>query len=229
MSRRFEDLISAAVAIPSTKVRTYVDSVRAKDPDATPEQVLATLHKCYLLAVSTSGGAVGAVAAVPALGTGAALALTSGQVATFLTASGGLALATADVHGIAVDDIPRRRAVLLTALLGPRGPELLEQEIGISTMAWGRTLMTRVPLGTVKAVNRTLRRRAVASSTAKARSIMVGRLLPFGVGAAVGYSGGRLMGKSMIRAVGGAFGPVPEEFMRRIGTDAVASVEATPR
>lgn len=216
MARRLEELVSSAVTIPSARVHTYLDEVRAKNPQAGPEQILAILRKRYLRAVTGSGTAVGAVAAVPALGTGAALVITSGQVATFLAASGVLAMAVADVHGIDVEDVPRRKAVLLTALLGPKGPELLEQQIGISTLTWGRTLLTRVPLGTVKAVNRTLRRRVLTVSTAKAGSIMLGRLLPFGVGAVIGYSGGRVMGNSMIRGIDSAFGPPPAQFTRQI-------------
>jgi len=218
MPRGLDAVLDSAVTIPSVQVHRYVDRVRAKHPDAAPAEIIRLLQRHYLRAVSGSGGAVGAAAAVPALGTGVALALTSGQVATFVAASGALAMAVADVHGIPVNDVPRRRAVLLTALLGPKGPRLLEEQIGMSGLLWGRTLMTRVPLGTVKAVNRTLRKRVVAASSAKASSLMVGRLLPFGVGAVVGYSGGRVMGRTVVHSLSNAFGPPPEGFSRRIGT-----------
>lgn len=220
MPRGLDDLLDAAVRVPSVKVHDYVDGVRRKHPQAAPADMMAILNRRYLVTVTGSGSAVGAVAAVPALGTGAALALTSGQVATFLGSSSLLALAVADLHGIAEDDVARRRAVLLTALLGPSGPQLLEQEIGVSTLTWGRALLTRVPLGTVQSVNRTLRRRVVATSTAKAGSIMAGRLLPFGVGAVIGYSSARVMGKSMIRGITSAFGPPPAQFPREIGAPA---------
>lgn len=120
MPSRLDDLLNTAVTIPSARVRSYVDDIRTKNPQAPPEQILAILQRRYLLAVGGSGGAVGAVAAVPALGTGVALLITSGQVAAFLGASGVLALGVADVHGIDVEDVPRRKAVLLTALLGPK-------------------------------------------------------------------------------------------------------------
>ncbi|MGC0143488.1 hypothetical protein [Pseudactinotalea sp. Z1732] len=229
MPSRLDDLLNTAVTIPSARVHSYVDDIRTKHPQASPEQILAILHRRYLLAVGGSGGAVGAVAAVPALGTGAALLITSGQVAAFLGASGVLALGVADVHGIDVEDVPRRKAVLLTALLGPKGPELLQEQIGVTSVTWGRALMTRVPLGTVKAVNRTLRKRVIATSTAKAGSIMLGRLLPFGVGAVVGYTGGRVMGRSMIRGIDSAFGPPPMEFTREIGATPKLITQPAPR
>ncbi len=217
MAGGLDALLDSALTIPSVQVHRYVDRVRAKYPDHPPEEVLRILQKQYLRTVSGSGGAVGAVAAMPALGTGVALALTSGQVATFLAASAAYAMAVADLHGIPVDDVPRRRAVLLTALLGPQGPRMLEQQLGVSSLTWGRTLMTRVPLGTVKAVNRTLRKRVIASTSAKTGSLLVGRLLPFGVGAVVGYSGGRVIGRTIIRGIASAFGPPPEQFARDIG------------
>lgn len=211
-----EELIDSAVTMPSSRVHEYTDRLRRRHPDATPEQIIEMLERRYVLAVSGSGGAVGAAAAVPAVGTGVALFLTAGQVGTFLAASSALALAVADVHGIEVTDVPRRRALLLASLLGEDGPKLLEQQLGLSTVTWGRTLLTRLPIATVRSVNKTLRGRVVKGTAAKAGSIMLGRLLPFGVGAVVGYTGGRLMGRSMVKGVREAFGPPPAQFTREV-------------
>jgi len=111
-NRSLDEAIDTALSLPTARVHAYVDAIRRKRPDATPEEVIGVLEKRYLLAVSSSGGAVGAAAALPVIGTGTALALTAGQVAAFLGASSLLALAVADVHGIAVEDAPRRRALL---------------------------------------------------------------------------------------------------------------------
>lgn len=218
-----EAAIDKAMAFPVSRVHAHVDSIRRKHPRATPEQVIRILEKRYLLAVSASGGAVGAVAAVPAIGTGTALVLTSGQVAGFIAASSLLGLAVADVHGIAVEDNARRRALLLTSLLGEEGPAMLQEQIGLSAVTWGRALLTRLPLATVKTVNKTLRGRLVKGSAAKVGSIMFGRLLPFGIGAAIGYAGNRVIGKQMIDGVRGAFGPAPAYFVREV--DATFEVE----
>jgi len=214
--RGIEAAIDAALAFPTERIRAHVDGIRRKRPDATPEEVIRILEKRYLLAVSASGGAVGAAAALPVIGTGTALALTAGQVASFLGASSLLALAVADVHGISTDDRARRRALLLTAMLGDEGPELLSQQIGLNAVTWGRTLLTRLPLATVKAVNKTLRGRILKTSAAKVGSMMLGRLLPFGVGAAVGYAGSRVVGGQMIEGVRAAFGEAPRTFVREV-------------
>ena len=215
-TNRLEQAIDTALTFPTERIRAYVDGIRRKRPNATPAEVIAILEKRYLLAVSTSGGAVGAAAALPVIGTGTAFALTAGQVAAFLGASSLLALAVADVHGISTDDRARRRALLLTAMLGDEGPEMLGQQVGLSAVTWGRTLLTRLPLATVKTVNKTLRGRLVKTSAAKAGSVMLGRMLPFGIGAAVGYAGGRVVGKQMIEGVRSAFGAPPPTFVREV-------------
>src|SRR5699024_6167416 len=111
---RTAQLIDAAVTVPSRRVSGYVASLRADHPEAGPEELIEILASRYLWAVSGSGGAVGAAAAFPVVGTTAALALTAGQVTTFLAASSVLCLAVAEVHGIATEDAARRRALLLT-------------------------------------------------------------------------------------------------------------------
>lgn len=222
-AKRLESAIDSALAFPTERIHAYVDGIRRKRPKATPAEVVRILEKRYLLAVSASGGAVGAAAALPVIGTGTALAITAGQVASFLGASSLLALAVADVHGISTDDSARRRALLLTALLGDEGPELLGQQIGLSAVTWGRTLLTRLPLATVKTVNKTLRGRLMKTSAAKVGSVMLGRLLPFGIGAAVGFAGSRVVGNQMIEGVRSAFGPAPDRFVREV--DATFVVE----
>ncbi|ACQ81101.1 conserved hypothetical protein [Beutenbergia cavernae DSM 12333] len=212
-----EDVLDGALTVPSTLVRSQVDRLRSRRPDATPADVVAMLERRYLLTVSGMGGAVGATAAAPGLGTGAAIALTAGQVVTFLGASAAFALSVADVHGIAVDDAERRRALLLAALLGPSGTRVVEEEIGVGTALWGRALLTRLPLTTVKSVNATLARKVVRTTTAQVSSVMIGRLAPFGIGAIVGIVGGRALGGGVVQATRDAFGPAPADFVREIG------------
>ena len=71
------------MTIPSSTIHAHVESLRRKHPQATPEEVIRLLEKEYLLVVQGTGGAVGATAAAPAVGTGVALALTASDVATF--------------------------------------------------------------------------------------------------------------------------------------------------
>ena len=214
---RSERLLNSAVTIPSQRIRSYVDSLRQDHPDADPEELIEILTSRYLWTVSGSGGAVGAAAAFPVVGTTAALALTAGQVTAFLAASSALCLAVAEVHGISTDDAARRRALLLSTLLGERGPRLLEQQLGLSTATWGKVLLTRLPVATVKTVNRTLRGRMAKTVITKGSTVFLGRLLPFGIGAVIGFVGSRAMGKNLIVGLAEAFGPPPATFGHQLG------------
>ena len=65
-----EAALAKAVTIPSSTIHAHVDSLRRRNPEATPEQLVRLLEKEYLLVVQSTGGAVGATAAAPAVGTG---------------------------------------------------------------------------------------------------------------------------------------------------------------
>ncbi|MFE6971141.1 hypothetical protein [Isoptericola sp. NPDC057653] len=207
-------LLDKAVTIPSAAIHKHVDRLRARNPEADPAGIVRILEKEYLTLLTTAGGAVGAAAAAPSVGTAAATALTTGDVATFFASSAAFALAVADVHGIEIDDVPRRRALLLATVLGDRGARDVELAIGGSTVAWGKVLLTSMPQTTIKRVNRTLARQFLKRQVAKQGSLALGRLLPFGVGVVVGVAGGRALGHGVVAQSRRAFGPPPDHFPR---------------
>ena len=205
----FEAALAKAVAIPSSTIHQHVERVRLRNPGADPQQVVRILEKEYLRVVQTSGGAVGAAAAAPAVGTGTALALTAADVATFFAASAGFSLAVASVHGIDVEDSERRIALLLATLLGESGAKAVGDTAGISSVRVGRTLLTRMPLGTVRAVNSQLTKRIAKKQMVRQSGLALGRLVPFGIGIAIGVAGGRALGSGVVAGARAAFGPAP--------------------
>ena len=68
----FEAALDHAVRIPSPVIRAHVDRLAARNPEASPEQILALLEKEFLRVVTSTGAAVGAAAAIPAVGTATA-------------------------------------------------------------------------------------------------------------------------------------------------------------
>lgn len=205
-------LLDKAVAIPSAVVHGHVERIRARNPGATPEQVLRILERQYLLAVATSGGAVGAAAAAPAVGTGVGVALTTSEIATFFAASSAYALAVADVHGIAVEETARRRTLLLATVLGEQGARLVGTQTGLGTKAWARTLLVNMPTSTIKQVNSALTRRILRRQAGRQGALALGRLAPFGIGALIGVTGARSLGRTVIAGAQRAFGPPPLAF-----------------
>lgn len=58
--------IDRAVALPTARVRSHVDSLRRRNPEASPARIIELLGREYALVLQGAGGAVGAAAAVPA-------------------------------------------------------------------------------------------------------------------------------------------------------------------
>ncbi len=210
--------IDRLLTVQRPAVLTHIRSIRRGRPNATPEEIIRTLERRYLTAVTMGGGAVGATAAIPAVGTGTSLVLSGVETAGFLEASALFAQSVTEVHGIVVDDPDRARALVMTLLLGTAGTDLLRQLAGQATggparsQFWGETLTKSLPRAVVgpiaDRIKRTFTRRfAVAQGTN-----IVGRLIPFGIGAVIGAGGNHLLGRQIIRSSRQAFGPAPERF-----------------
>lgn len=202
--------LDAALGWPSRQVDRYVQRVRRSHPQASPAELADVLAGRYRTAVMASGGAFAALSAGRGTGARAALGLTAGTVSTFLAGSGLYCLALAHVHGVPAGDLPQRRVLLQTALLGRRGPELLEQRLGLASPSWAGVLLTRVPTAQAKSVSRILRRRLRVS--ALGGSLLFSGALPYGAGAVLGAAAAGTMASRMIDTLAGAFGPLPEHF-----------------
>lgn len=211
--------IDRVLTVQRPVVLAHIRSIRRGKPNATPDQIIRTLERRYLAAVTAGGAAVGATAAVPAIGTGASLALSGVETAGFLEASALFAQSITEVHGIVVDDPDRARALVMTMVLGSAGTDLVQQLAGQVTGAgparnkfWGETItkgLPRAAMGPIAdRIKQTfLKRFAVAQGTN-----VVGRLIPFGIGAAIGGGGNHLLGRQIVRTAREGFGPAPVTF-----------------
>ncbi|WP_291798748.1 hypothetical protein [Cellulomonas sp.] len=207
-----ESALDKAVTVPGAKIHEHVDQLRRRNPYATPDQLVTLLEREYLRVIQGAGAAVGAAAAAPAVGTGIALALTVSDVATFFGASAAFSLAVASVHGIDVQDVPRRRALVLATILGEAGAKAVGDAAEISSVHFARTLLTHMPTTTIAKVNSTLTKRLIRRQVLRQSALGVGRLAPFGIGAVIGVAGARALGKTVIEGARLAFGPAPARF-----------------
>lgn len=227
--RVVEAALDRAVTIPSATIHAHVDQLRRRNPEASPAQVLEMLEREYLRVVQSTGGAVGAAAAAPAVGTGVAMALTVGDVATFFGASAAFSLAVASLHGIEVADGERRRALLLATILGESGAKAVADTGalgGVRGVRVARALLTRMPTGTIRRVNSRLTRQLLRKQLTRQGGLALGRLAPFGIGLVVGVTGARALGGTVIKGARAAFGPPPELFRDRL---VVIETGDTPR
>lgn len=210
----FDLALAKATTIPAQTIRKYVDGVRRRNPEATPEQLLKILAKQYKNLMRTTGGAVGVSAALPGIGTTTAIVLSAADVGGFLMSASIYSLAVADVHGIDAQDTERRKALLLTTLLGESGAKTVAEITGKPLPMWGTALLTSLPNSTIKQVNTVLTSRFVKRQLIKHTGLTVGRIIPFGVGAVVGVAGGNGLANTVINQAQKAYGHAPIAFNR---------------
>lgn len=195
-------------------VRAYVDRLRSADPDAGPAAIVAKLERRYLRAVTASGAAVGATAAFPGIGTLAALSAVAGETAVFLEATAVFVLAVAEVHGIPAEQRERRRALVLSVLVGEGGKRAVADLIGPGRTrgAWLSEGAASLPLPAVTQLNSRLLKYFVKRYTIKRAVLAFGKLLPIGIGTLIGGWGNRLMGKKIVGNARKAFGAPPARW-----------------
>src|SRR5690625_6200669 len=90
--------------------------------------------------MTATGAGVGGVAALPGLGTAAAIGLTVGEGVSFGEACAFVTLAAAEIHGVDMSDPGTRRLVLTAILSGDRGTESMARALGKQGLQWSAVL-----------------------------------------------------------------------------------------
>jgi hypothetical protein len=191
-----------------------VERLRRADPDAGPATIVAKLEKRYVTAVTASGAAVGSTAVLPGLGTLAALSAAAGETAVFLEATAFYALAIASVYGVVTEDRERRRALVLSVLVGDDSKQAMAELIGggRTSGAWLSEGVASLPLPALSQLNSRLLKRAIRRFTLRRSALLVGKILPVGIGAVIGAVGNRMAGKKIVRNARAAFGKPPARW-----------------
>jgi hypothetical protein len=217
-ARVLSQIIERGSRVQGPAVKAYVERLRQGNPDATPAEIVTKLEKQYIAAVMASGAAVGSAAAVPGIGTLAALSAVAGETVVFLEATALFVLAVAEVHGIPAEHRERRRALVLSVLVGEDSKNAIADLVGPgrTSGAWLSDGAATLPLPAVSQLNTRLLRYFVKRYTLKRGAIMFGKLLPVGIGAVVGGVGNRLMGKRIIKHARAAFGSPPPRWPAKL-------------
>ncbi|WP_031940727.1 hypothetical protein [Prescottella defluvii] len=218
MESTIVSILDNAGRLQAPAVARYVERVRRAHPDESPAQIVARIEKMFLTAVTGSGSAVGAAAAVPAIGTVTSIAAVGAETAFFLEASALLTLAIAAVHGVSPQDHQQRRTLVLAVALGESGMQIVERATGVTATNWARLVSGRIPASTMRAMNSSLVRKFVTKYAAKRSALILGKLLPAGVGAVIGGAGNRAIGRGVVDNARQVFGPAPAHWPDRLGT-----------
>ena len=222
MERALDAALDKALAIQRPVVLAYLERVRGKRPHATPTQVIEQLERRYLTAVVGIGGASGAAAAIPGVGTGAAVATGAAEIAGFVSATAMYVLAVAEVHGVPVSDPEVRRALVLAVLLGEGATVALEGAAGRAPH-WAQVIGRSTSREKVAGINSRLAHLLLTRFGARQGALLVGRALPLGIGAGIGALGNAALARAAIATARRAFGPAPDTMPRVI--DAEPAVE----
>lgn len=207
--RALDHALDLALAIERPAVQAYLYRIRRRHPELTPDQLVRQLERRYLAAVVGIGGASGAAAAMPGVGTAAAIASGAAEVTGFVSASSLYVLALAELHAIPVSDPEVRRALVVAVLVGETGATAL----GASAEAhWAQVLAHTAPRERIAVVNGHLGRLLLRRFGAKQGALLMGRALPLGVGAAIGAGGNAAIARGAIATARRAFGPAPGRF-----------------
>lgn len=195
-----------------------VKSMREKHPNDTPAQIAKRIEKRYIKVITVGGGAVGATAAVPGVGTIASLGLSSAAIAGYLEATALYAQAIAELHGVEPQTEEQNRTMVMALMLGEDGNQLMSQILASSSSSKGLTNKWGLMLG--QGTNdskrfdagRAIRSMFIKRFLARQSGALLGRALPFGIGAVVGGGANLAMGRAVIRATKEAFGELPDSF-----------------
>ncbi|MFD5215980.1 hypothetical protein [Microbacterium sp. NPDC058345] len=213
-------------------VIAHIRSIRLRHPEATPDQIVRMLENRYLAAVTTGGAAVGATAVIPGIGTGVTLALSGVETVGFMESTALFAQSVAEVHGIAIDNPERARALVMTLMLGKEGVDLVSQlarqatgKGGTRSSYWGELVTKSLPRAAVGPLVDRLKSAFVRQFASRGGASVLGKALPFGVGAVVGGAGNHLLGRRVLTTSRRAFGvppaALPQELEPVPGTERI--------
>ncbi|WP_313822015.1 hypothetical protein [Citricoccus sp.] len=220
----FQKIVLKTVEVQRPLVLRNLNRLRRSHPDETPAQLAERLGKQYLAAVTGGGAAVGGTAVVPGVGTAAALGLSAAATIGFLETTALYAQSVAELMGVTTDDPQRAQTLVMAVMLGDDGRKLLRDFTGQANGSGSGPLAGAVAAisgasGISDVLFQQMKRMFMKKFIIRQGAGMLGRLVPFGVGAVIGGVGNRAMGKSVIKAAQNIFGPLPAALPGQLVTD----------
>jgi len=196
---------------------SMVKSLRSGHPDETPDKILQRLERNYLRDVTAIGGVTGASAFVPGIGTVTSMSLSALAVGGYLERTALFAQAVAELHGVHVENPEVARSMVMAIMLGEEGSQLMNTVLlqtgkasGVSNR-WGMLLGGK-SAGKTFSVERTIRNMFIKRFLTRQSGALLGRALPFGVGAVVGGGANLALGRDVVKSARNAFGDAPAFF-----------------
>jgi hypothetical protein len=212
--------IDKAVQISRPALVKHIAASRRHRPDATPGQVIDALGRRFTATVASTGAAAGATAAAPGISTPVSLALAAGDATTFTGVAALFVFALAEIHEIPIQDLERRRTLLMGVLLGEVGADVVQKTAGRTGAHWAKKVVAGIPAESIRQINRFLGPNFVTRYGTRQGILVLGKQVPFGIGGAIGGAGNAVFAQATIRSAKRAFGPPPEVWPEHLAIEA---------
>ena len=189
------------VAIDKAVETRWDDAIKraAEAEGVTMEEKIASASKAISKELVSLGAATGAAAAAPGLGTAAAVSMLVAEVGWFGLRASDMIMTIGALYGRTDSTPEERRAWVLSVLaFGEQAAEEFAVLVGnidsevnlrggkVGAMMAGIMQGDRATVEALRRVNTRLASRVIAKYGSRKGVLMIGRLIPFGVGAAVG-------------------------------------------
>lgn len=227
--------IIRAIGVQRPLVVAYLRRLQRRHAGADGPELARLIKRDYMAAVTGGGAAVGASAVIPGIGTAASLGLSAAATVGFLEASALYAQSLAELHGITTEDPEKARVMVMAILMGDEGSSMIaaltHQAAGRGAgpvKGWGSVFSTGKSTGAWGAIGAQVQKRFLRKILATQGASMIGRAIPFGVGAAVGGVGNRFLGRKVVESASLAFGPVPTTIPGELAPRKVLSQVVDP-
>ncbi len=100
----------------------------------------------------------------------------------------------------------------MAVTLGEAGAKSVQKVAERTGQHWARQLVKSMPQAKIHAVNKVLGRHFVTKYGTKQGILVLGRVIPFGIGAAIGGAANAAFSQGIVKASDRAFGPPPESW-----------------
>ncbi|MFW0176266.1 hypothetical protein QP934_001425 [Corynebacterium sp. MSK122] len=205
--------LDRAVAVQSGVIIKYVENLKKRNKDASPQQLQELIDKHFLNITSGTGAAAGASAAIPGVGLVTGAATIAGESVVFLEAAAWYILASAYLRGDDIKSPERRRALVLLVLTGSKGSALVDTFVGdLNSVAGMRSAasLSRFSGPTLSGINGRLTKLFTKQITKRLKWAWISKLMPMGIGAVLGTTANRKLAKQVIEHASEQLSPLTQ-------------------
>ncbi|MEJ5998700.1 hypothetical protein [Corynebacterium sp. H130] len=175
----------------------HVEIIYDEDPNISQADAIATLERRLMQQTAGTGAAVGAAATMPGIGTITALGGAVADSVSFLALSCAHVYGVMKVMNIELPDEEHERALVMSILLGGSNSPAVKEVAG---QDWGHFLLEKKSVEVMKQVNFLLARHFALRFGTRYGVFTLGKVVPMGVGAALGGGANYLLAKSVVEA-----------------------------